>query len=600
MQLVSYSNGPVAKETFSILEVKTRKALACKDFFYSVVEANDIDNQVYDNKSDDYNIKIDKLTSHLMKHFSSRFAQNEERYKNLDGFFGSYDRVTFSFPKEYLESGVDHCRYYGYVKELLDNKGYELVDYIRGICEKDNREFKIGKILARFTSNKDIINGFANSPVRAGNKKNLQITVSRNLYDIITMSTFKGWTSCMNILKGSMNYKIDSDLDNGTLVVYIYDEKISDMDKASARFLLKPFFNTEQSHMVLYNPEDNAYGSISFKQNKIGNILADKINKTLPLPTNDITKYSLGYGLYNDGMRSDFFYKNTDWDFTIEHHVKLINSEEISNINLNLEEIVRNHPNNKILLQNSLFYSGFDRKITSEDIDYLLSKDIKINNFAINYVNSAKNPHFDKEFALLIKDYFSPQKLFKFMIEKSSLTEKLSIDDGLFSGEDNKSYIDMINLRISSNFSEMRELSRIEMQILINIYFSYEIKSDALSCSYMKTLMKYKLNNERVPYRYSFRLNTDIISTIEEAFTYEEQCTLVECLDDGYFWVSNYYKFLSKFLILEKVYYRGVMESRYFKEYCENEVPMFKEAIDFNLRKHQSDYGFDTTIALAS
>lgn len=599
------SNGLSVEKTFTKIEEKTREALGNEEFFNEVVEANDVVPSVFSSKDENPETKINKLTSYLIRILTDRFDKYSPRYKDLDGFFGTHDRVTYSLPKEYTETRADLCRYYDFVEELLVRNGYELVDYIKGICKKDNREFKIGKILTRFTKDKDIINGFANSPVRSGNRKNLQVTVSRNLYDIITMSTFKGWTSCMNILKGSMNYKINSDLNYGTLVVYIHDEKISDMDKASGRFLLKPFFNTEDSKMVLYMMEDSSYGSVSFIQKKIGDFLVNEINKFLPRPTNDITKYSLGSGLYDDGVGQDFFYKNTDWDFTNEKHVKLIDSVELRRCSIDVEEVVKNHPDDKVLLLNPLFYCGFERKITKEDIDYLLSNDVKISVFVTGYVNRAKNPHFDKEFAFLIKDYFSSQKLFKFMLEECSLTEKLSMDDGIFSGEENSHFIEMINLRASSDFSEMRALSRTEMLILNNLHFSYELKSDALSCSYIKTVMTYKLNGELIP-NGLIKLNSDTVALIEEAFSYEEQCTLITCLDPGYFWVQAYYKFLSKFLVLDFVYNHGVLGCRYFRKYCENEIPMFKEEMDFENRKYKNKYEFDTTfdetlvLALAS
>lgn len=111
-------------------------------------------------------------------------------------------------------------------------------------------------------------------------EEGLEIVISSRVKDIVSMSTGRGWTSCMDKRKanmsGSVNYSyhLIEDVRYGTIMAYLITKKEANLllednkrmiDEAIGRYAIKPYFNEDDEDQqnyedVLYIREPVMYG----------------------------------------------------------------------------------------------------------------------------------------------------------------------------------------------------------------------------------------------------------------------------------------------------------------------------------------------------
>lgn len=135
---------------------------------------------------------------------------NRERYadifKKYDGDKNHY-RIYLPLKGETLNGNT------GVEKEVTDyliNTGYEVTDYIKGICKfKDAKNpSKIGQVLTKLGAKdneaKRLMKAFVEDEDRkAGSKEQLMVIISRHPYDIAGADTDRDWTNCMTMAHGT-------------------------------------------------------------------------------------------------------------------------------------------------------------------------------------------------------------------------------------------------------------------------------------------------------------------------------------------------------------------------------------------------------------
>ena len=176
------------------------------------------------------------------------------------------------------------------IKQELEEKGIEILDYVSGTGSDPkykNRIVKIGKYLTPDTQKI-----FANDHQRKGKSNNAIIILSRHPYDLLGMSTDRGWRSCMNLYSGSEAFFIKNDILQGTLIAYIVDPNDKNIANPRARILLKPAYNASKDKMSLI--VDKEYGGPIRGFRKTLRALVDK-----HLPPSGIML--LDNKLYDDG-----------------------------------------------------------------------------------------------------------------------------------------------------------------------------------------------------------------------------------------------------------------------------------------------------------
>ena len=92
------------------------------------------------------------------------------------------------------------------IEGFLDDNGYDMLDYIKGICKGKNARnpSKIGQVLTRLERTndeaKELMKKFVEDPIRkVGDIEELIAVVSRHPYDIAGADTDRAWTNCMTI-----------------------------------------------------------------------------------------------------------------------------------------------------------------------------------------------------------------------------------------------------------------------------------------------------------------------------------------------------------------------------------------------------------------
>lgn len=137
-------------------------------------------------------------------------------YRHL--FEPNKDRIYITLPKtKKIETFVGY-----FIKSFLKHNGYSEIDYYNNRAVKDGRTFRIGKILKKMNELK-YLHLFESDPERnlIGTELNTFV-ISRNIDDVINMSTNRVWTSCMDLSKepDKKNENILEYLTIGGVVVY--------------------------------------------------------------------------------------------------------------------------------------------------------------------------------------------------------------------------------------------------------------------------------------------------------------------------------------------------------------------------------------------
>lgn len=191
---------------------------------------------------------------------------------------GNTDRVYIDLPEIIpFESFLEYI-----IKDFLKHRGYESADYIHGICWKDGRKYKIGKILTKL-SEKKYLAQFESDPGRITlNNSYSKMVISRRPEDILYMSTNRRWTSCANINfthKGDENTQLQRYIqDDGGVVVY--GISANDLE------IKKPYFRKWFQNDGHIANNSQYYGLYHLSTTIfIDNYISDYLDKILPFRT---------------------------------------------------------------------------------------------------------------------------------------------------------------------------------------------------------------------------------------------------------------------------------------------------------------------------
>ena len=149
---------------------------------------------------------------------------------------------------------------------------------------------------------------YAADPVRAAAKKDKQIVITRNPYDVAGMSTGRGWTSCMNLESGSNRRYVKHDIGQGTLTAYLCTKEDNGINHPIGRVNLKKFSHLSTGHTI-FKPEESTYGTIPTTfRSKVENWA------TQNYPEKDAGIYMKHTDLYNDDGKDTITHKLHELD----------------------------------------------------------------------------------------------------------------------------------------------------------------------------------------------------------------------------------------------------------------------------------------------
>ncbi len=176
------------------------------------------------------------------------------------------------------------------VANRLKILGYVISDYMGGYCynvdEGEKRQYRIGKVLqkaiseaeknqslANITIYKDVLKKFNLDKNRELVEGDYKIVLSYRYNDVASMSTNRGWTSCMDLNSGSVQCeKVEVDVLLCTIVAYFIKGDDLEIKNPIGRLAIK-CFTKEYSGLECWLPDLFAYGT--FPKNAMTSVIDD-------------------------------------------------------------------------------------------------------------------------------------------------------------------------------------------------------------------------------------------------------------------------------------------------------------------------------------
>lgn len=172
---------------------------------------------------------------------------NKDFYELMGNFFKKFDNHDKNYNRIYFDLKVDTNSFEIKIPDELSDfmrwYGYPIIDYQKGLCmDKDGREIRIGKLLNKLGEEK-LLKTYNQSRTNILKDVNdLQVVICRHPYDLIGMSTGRGWTTCHDIhdkrYGGEHLHGLKNDLQKGILVAYLIRKSDRNINNPIARCLI--------------------------------------------------------------------------------------------------------------------------------------------------------------------------------------------------------------------------------------------------------------------------------------------------------------------------------------------------------------------------
>ncbi len=251
-------------------------------------------------------------------------------------FFSKGDRMEFPLEptSEEIIKAVNESKVYKEVKTILNSIDYHFspLEYAEGVASTPcvKHKLKIGKILQALRKT-SLLEKFKEDFCRS--YSGLKVVISRHPYDIASMTTNRGWPSCMDLVNGCNKNYVKRDVLGRTIIAYLTSMKDKNLTNPLARILLKRYEN-ESGHEY-YVPAKKAYGLSTTYFKPYLQRIADKINKNVPRGV-----YTLDQDYYYADENPEFIDTRLPEDIAAEKRKKLMRlvMEEVKAMSLFREE----------------------------------------------------------------------------------------------------------------------------------------------------------------------------------------------------------------------------------------------------------------------
>lgn len=202
------------------------------------------------------------LSPDTYKKWSKDF--NWEHYNSLEEFFKTFSDSDRNHNRIYFDLKVNTDNFKITVPDEISDffgwYGYPIIDYNVGICrDKDGRNIRIGRLLNRLGEDKLLATYNKSKENTLKNVGDLQVVISRHPYDIIGMSTDRGWTTCHDIndqrYGGKHLWAMNSFLRGGGMIAYLIRKSDRNINNPISRTLIKKGFKGD------YMMDHHVYGT---------------------------------------------------------------------------------------------------------------------------------------------------------------------------------------------------------------------------------------------------------------------------------------------------------------------------------------------------
>jgi hypothetical protein len=181
------------------------------------------------------------------------FNEMGEYFKNFSDHDKNYYRIYFDlevntddFEVVIPDEITDFFTWFG--PEGPYKTQMRIIDYNKGLCtDKEGRQMRIGKLLNKLGEEKLLQTYNKSKENTLKNVSDLQVVISRHPYDIIGMSTDRGWTTCHDLndkrYDGKHLHNITRSLRRGTLAAYVIRKSDRNINDPISRCLIEDRYN---------------------------------------------------------------------------------------------------------------------------------------------------------------------------------------------------------------------------------------------------------------------------------------------------------------------------------------------------------------------
>jgi len=221
----------------------------------------------------------------------------DNNYYTQKGEDGEIDRIYI--PVDYkkvipTKSDLAGSTTYNSVSNRLKVLGYTISDYMAGYCykigEDEKRQYRIGKVLQKAISDseknenlsdiaiyKEVLKKFNLDKDRELVEGDYKIVLSYRYNDVASMSTKRGWTSCMDLNASCEQSKaVEVDVLLCTVVAYLIKGNDLEIKNPIGRLAIKNF-HKDRYYDEVWLPDLFAYGT--FPKNLMVEVITDFIKK---------------------------------------------------------------------------------------------------------------------------------------------------------------------------------------------------------------------------------------------------------------------------------------------------------------------------------
>ena len=209
------------------------------------------------------------------------------------------------------------------IVKALDERGYDVEDYVKGLATCKNnkdRKMKIGKLLK---DKPKLLKRFnERMKGKKKNKKDLELVFTYNPKDVACMSTLRGWTSCMSLIYGCECSGVYSKIERGGMVVYLIKSKDKDIQDPICRYAIRRLKDPLTNAFVLVS-EIQYYGAyVGGFKNRINEILHE--NNQLMFEDRQAMCFKDNEIGYSDSFYVDSIYYIKGHKRTLNNLVKIL------------------------------------------------------------------------------------------------------------------------------------------------------------------------------------------------------------------------------------------------------------------------------------
>lgn len=193
---------------------------------------------------------------------------NTDFYNRMGEYFAKFEDHDKNYNRIYFDLKVNHDNFQIIIPQELSDfmrwNNYPILDYELGICrDRDGREIKIGKLLNRLGEERLLKTYNQSKTNTLKNINDLQIVISRHPYDIIGMSTGRGWTTCHDLndrrYGGKHLHHLKNNLRNGVLIAYLIRKSDRNINNPISRCLI--FNDAWRTNGSSVHLDKNVYGT---------------------------------------------------------------------------------------------------------------------------------------------------------------------------------------------------------------------------------------------------------------------------------------------------------------------------------------------------